>query len=209
MARGIRQTVAAAAGAMTLVILVSASTVLAASGPVFKEHFGAVDPPCPGPSSSAGAGSCVAHVYLENSGGEGSGVVTMNVPLKGAAQAAQCQAVIPPTGGGEYVDVSCKFTMPPGAQLGSPPNVSDISVSVPGTLASTAGGSDLTGIAVLVLAAVTTLLALGTFTVAQAARRAAGMAAGAGLRSRPEGQSAGPEQPATANDSYTLPALPR
>ncbi|HXA42094.1 MAG TPA: hypothetical protein VNV65_04165 [Candidatus Solibacter sp.] len=188
-------------------VVASAGTALGATGPVFKQHFGSVDPPCPGAPNTAIAGTCIAHVDLENTGGQGSGVLTLNVPLKGAAQSAQCQAVIPPTGAGDFVDVSCKFAMPPGAQLATPPNVSDITVSAPttGSLTGSAGGSDLTGIAVLVLAVATALLALGTFTVAQAARRAATAAS----RSQSPGQRPNAAQPRPADDAYTLPALPR
>lgn len=208
MSKGLLMTVQAAA-ALAVLALTTGAPALAASGPEIREQFGSVDPPCPAAPSSPNAGSCVAHVFLQNTGGAGSGVVTINVPLKGATQPGQCHAVIPPTGAGEYVDASCKFDMPPGAQVQSAPSISDISVSGPAGIAGSSGGLDLSSLAVLALAMVTSLLAVGTFIVAQAARRAANRPADAGFRSQPAAARPSPAQPGQRDDSYTLPALPR
>lgn len=162
---------------LALTLLATGSVaILAGCGPVvapsLRQASGAVDEPCPGATAGgAKVAACTARAVILNTGGRGSGVTTLTIALKNAdgstGQPAFCVTAIPVVAHGDYVEISCRFSLREGSSVATPPMLTNTAVS-----AQTNDGSDLSTV-VAALAAATALMALATLQMARHIRRAA------------------------------------
>ncbi len=163
--------------ALARLLLASASAaVLGACGgaqpgaPDFRQAFGVIDAPCAaGLAPSTAVQHCVAHVVLQDAGGEGIGHATLQVPLKAARTGsplapAVCGMAIPDTPAGGYSDLVCNFDVPPGDTIAGFPVIGSIDYATGST--RTSAGFDFGGAGSLILAAATLLLALALLLAA-------------------------------------------